>query len=60
MAFEIELQKCCECGRSVAPGHGLFEGRVPSVDTIQGRQTAGKPFPLGGWYCQDCDASLFR
>ena len=43
---------CCHCGRSVAPGKGLFIDRIPASLNPDSR------FPLAEWICRDCDNQL--
>lgn len=47
---------CNECGRSTAPGSGLFVNRVPSLDDVETHKEMGKPFPEGGYICRECEA----
>jgi len=47
---------CNECGRSVAPGSGLFVDRIPDLNTVEERRELGKPYPEGDWLCRECDA----
>jgi len=46
---------CCECGRSVEEGTGLYRDRTRSVGTSkEQRENLGYPFPEGNWICRDC------
>ncbi len=49
---------CNECGRSTAPGSGLFADRVPSFDDVETHEEMGKPFPEGGFICRECEAKI--
>jgi hypothetical protein len=46
---------CNECGKSVAQGSGRFVNRVPDFDDAETRIEMGRPFPEGGWMCEECD-----
>jgi hypothetical protein len=50
------LEICNECGKSVAPGSGRFVNRVPSGDSPAEHEEMGKPFPIGGYVCAECDS----
>lgn len=47
---------CAECGRSTAPGTGLFVNRVPLFDSYEVRVENGLPYPEGEYICRECDA----
>jgi len=49
---------CCECGRSVKWGSGLFVNRVPECNDPETRRKLGRPFPEGDYICRECDARL--
>jgi len=51
---------CSECGRSVAPGSGLFEGRVPDSDPLEERAAMGKPYAEGDFVCRECKEPAVR
>lgn len=46
---------CCECGRSVRPGSGLFANRIPDGNSITVRAEMGRPYPEGDFVCCECD-----
>jgi len=46
---------CCECGRSVGPGSGLFADRVPECNSPVERMEMGRPYPEGDFVCCECD-----
>lgn len=46
---------CNECGRSVTLGTGKFVNRVPDLNDIETRRENGRPFPLGDYFCGECD-----
>lgn len=49
---------CSYCGRSVAPGSGLFANRIPDVGH-KTRLEAARPFPDGEFVCCECTATIF-
>ena len=49
---------CSFCGRSVAPGSGLFVNRIPDVEH-EARLKAGRPFPDGDFVCCECTETIF-
>ena len=54
---EIKLNEiCCECGRPVAWGSGLFANRVPECNTKNVRIEMGKAYPSGDFVCCECDS----
>jgi hypothetical protein len=53
--YDDGSEYCCECGRSVAPGSGLFTNRVPDVNDFMRRCEMGRPYPLGAYLCAECD-----
>jgi len=54
MAAKI-VEKCCECGRSVAPGSGFFVNRVVVED--DGFQQ--RPYK-GDFLCAECEDKIFN
>ena len=46
---------CCECGKSVAWGSGLYVDRIPECNSPQERLDMGRPYPLGDFICINCD-----
>lgn len=50
-------ESCIHCGRSVAIGSGLFVDRVPDYNDVEARLTLGHKFPLGDFWCRECDAN---
>jgi len=52
---EIIKEICCECGRSVKPGSGLFINRVRVFDSFDERVEMGKPYPEGDFVCRECE-----
>jgi hypothetical protein len=48
---------CLECGRSVAPGSGLFVNRIPDANDLATRRSMGWPYPEGDFLCAECDAA---
>ena len=46
---------CCECGKGVKPGSGLFANRVPEGNSIVERAEMGRSFPEGDFVCTECD-----
>jgi len=52
---DIIKEICCECGRSVSFGSGLFINRVWVFDTYVERVEMGKPYPEGCFICRECD-----
>lgn len=50
-----DVEICCECGRSVEFGSGLFVNRVPDFNTLEERKEMGKPHPDGNYMCIECE-----
>lgn len=46
---------CCECGKGVKPGSGLFANRVPELNCVVERAEMGRLFPEGDFVCPECD-----
>jgi len=51
----MEIQKCCECGRSVRQGSSRFVNRVLELNDEDTRREMGRPFPDGDYVCADCE-----
>jgi hypothetical protein len=49
------IERCCECGRSVAPGSGLFVNRVVVMDD----ELQQRPYN-GDFLCADCEDEIFN
>lgn len=47
-------EACCECGRSVAAGSGLFVNRVANFDDYETNLGRGCSFPEGEYVCAEC------
>lgn len=52
----MNIEICCICGESVAPGSGKFVNRVPQCDDLRTRIENGYSFPLGDFICAECDS----
>lgn len=50
------VENCNHCGKSVAPGSGLFINRTPDFNDIETRLTNGLRFIEGDFVCRDCDS----
>ena len=55
---KVCTEECCECGEPVAQGSGKFTNRVPVCDDYFTRLECGRPHPIGGWLCEECDATV--
>jgi|GEM_PF-5324454 len=51
-------ETCSFCGRSVAPGSGLFANRTPDVGH-ETRLKEGRPFLDGEFVCGECTETIF-
>ncbi|MGH2643303.1 MAG: hypothetical protein ACRDE2_05095 [Chitinophagaceae bacterium] len=54
----MEKEICNECGRSVAPGSGLFVNRISDFNDFQTRVEMRKPYPAGEYICIECFEEL--
>jgi hypothetical protein len=57
MTNNSKIEICCECGRSVAPGSGLFMNRAPECNDYLTKKEMGRRFPRGQWVCIICDSA---
>ena len=49
---------CCECGKSVALGSGLFVNRIMVFDDYETKVERGCPYPEGRFICPECEIEL--
>jgi hypothetical protein len=49
---------CCECGRLVSLGSGLFVNRVMVFDDYQTKVESGCLYPEGEFICPECEAEM--
>lgn len=49
---------CCECGKSVTLGSGLFVNRVMVFDDYETKVERGCPYPEGGFICPECEDEI--
>ena len=57
MDKEKLIERCCECGRSVAPGSGFFVNRVVVEDDEH--QQKQRPYK-GDFLCAVCEDKIFN
>ncbi len=55
-----DLEICNECGKSVKPGSGKFVNRIPDLNDYVTRREIGKPYPQGGYTCDDCEHAYYE
>jgi hypothetical protein len=51
---------CCECGKAVILGSGLFVNRVMVFDDHKTKIERGCPYPEGEFICPNCESESGR